>query len=585
MIRNPCIKNGFAARRVAGGKVATLWAWVLLGLFGGLLVACGGDPGAEASRDARADAAAREGILLRGNGAEPESLDPHLATSVSAGKVLINLFEGLVRLHPQTLEVEPAMAERWEVSDDGRVWTFFLREAVWSDGEPVSAQDFVFAFRRLLNPELAASYAFMLHPLKNAAAVNRGEGPVDSLGVSAPDARTLRLELERPAPQFLAMLAHWTAFPLPEHVVSAHGDAANRSTGWTRVENLVVNGPFQVEAWIPEEVLRLRKNYRYWQSGTVELAGADYIPFGDPATEERAFRGGEIHLTYSLPGQRLAYYREHRPEALRTDTYLESVGYVANVRKPPLDDVRVRQALSLALDRGRLTRAILRGVGEPAESYVPPGTGAYRPHRGVEEDLERAQALLADAGYPGGEGLRELELIVFSGEETERVAAAVQQLWKERLGVRISINHMERALYFSRRRERDFDFCFLGWVGDYVDPVTFLGLWHSEAGNNLAGWGNPEYDAWLKEASGAEDRYETLAKAEALLLREMPVIPLYFGSTQYLLDPQVVGWHANVLDQHPLRAVRFEKKEPGSRSGFEERRKEEHHRNSRANGY
>ena len=543
-------------RRFRGVPPRFLWrAWIALA--GMVLVGGCGDVAPAASRETRADRAAEEGILLRGNGSDPESLDPHLATSVSAGKVLINLFEGLVRLHPETLEPEPAMAERWEFSEDGRVWTFYLREALWSDGEPVSAEDFVFAFRRLLDPDLGASYAFMLHPLKNAVAVNRGEAPLSALGVEAVDARTLRLDLERPAPRFLAMLAHWTAFPLPEHVVTAHGDAADRSAGWTRTENLVVNGPFRVVEWIPEDVLRIRKNGRYWQAESVRLAGADYVPFANPSTEERAFRGGEIHLTYSLPGQRLDTYREQRPEALRTDTYLESVGYVANTRRSPLDDSRVRRALSLALDRDRLTRVLLRGAGKPAWSHVPPGTGSYAPPREVEENLDQARALLAEAGYPGGEGLRELELIVFSGEEIERVAAAVQQLWKERLGVRISINNMERMLYFNKRRERAFDLCFLGWVGDYVDPMTFLGLWHSEAGNNLAQWENPAYDALLEGAAAAEDRNRMLAEAESLLLREMPVIPIYFGSTRYLLDPRVSGWHANLLDQHPLRAVSF----------------------------
>jgi ABC-type oligopeptide transport system substrate-binding subunit len=243
---------------------------------------------------------------------------------------------------------------------------------------------------------------------------------------------------------------------------------------------------------------------------------------------------------------------------LRVDNYLESIAYVLNVQRPPLDSPEVRQALSLALDRRRISEAILRGGGVAASSYVPPGTGAYHPPAVLEENLAEARRLLAEAGYPNGEGLRPLELILFSGEETERVAAAVQQLWKQGLGIELEINNMERQLYFSQRRERDFDLCFLGWVGDYVDPMTFLGLWHSEAGNNLAGWQDPEYDRLLAEASHSADRMAVLAQAEHRLLSAMPVIPLYFGSSQYLLDPRVQGWHKNLLDLHPLRAVDFE---------------------------
>jgi oligopeptide transport system substrate-binding protein len=508
----------------------------------------------------RADVAMAEGILLRGNGSDPESLDPHLATSVSAGKVLINLFEGLTRLNPETLIPEPGVAERWTFSDDRKTITFFFRASEWSDGEPVKASDFVFAFRRLLDPDLAASYAFMLHPLLNAQAVSRGELPVESLGVKALDDRTLEIQLEQPTPYILALLAHWTAFPLPEHVLTRFGTVSDRASEWTRTENFVVNGAFTLKEWIPEKALRIRKNPGYWQADVVRLNGADYIPY-ESTTEERAFRGGEIHVTYSLPAKRLDHYRANEPEVLRLDTYLESVAYVVNVRKPALQDVRVRRALALAVDRTILTDGILKGVGKPAWSYVPPGTGGYHPVHQLEDNLDEAKRLLAEAGYPGGEGFPELELLVFSGPETESVATAVQQMWKQGLGIQIQINNLEKTTYFSERREGDFDLCFLGWVGDYVDPLTFLGLWQSEAGNNLAGWKNAEYDALLSEAALSENRMKTLAEAEGLLVQEVPVIPLYYGTTQFLKDARVQGWYPNLLDQHPLRAVGFDSAE------------------------
>lgn len=519
-----------------------------------LITACG----PHEPRVRTVDAAIEQGLLIRGNGAEPESLDPHLATSVSAGNVLMNLFEGLTRLNAETLQPEPGMAESWTVSEDGLTVDFRLREAAWSDGEPVKASDFVFAFRRLLNPELGASYAFMLSPILNAEAVAKGERPTEELGVEASGDRGLSLRLEKPAPHLLALLAHWTAFPLPEHVLREHGNEDNRGGAWTRRKYLVGNGAFTLEEWRTEELIRLRKNEKYWQADEVQLQAAEFRPFSDPGSEDRAFRGGELHVTYSLPRHRLAHYREEAPEVLRVDTYLESVGYVVNLSTPALRDVRVRQALSLALDRRAITEKVLYGVREPAFHFVPPGTGDYMSDSELEENADTAVKLLAEAGYPEGEGFPEITFIYPGGQDSQRVAEVIQQQWQTRLGIRIRIDNLERQSYFSRRRERDFDLCFLGWVGDYVDPLTFLGLWESSAGNNFAGWNRPVYDDLLQKAAGAgAKRMSVLAQAEALLLQDLPILPLYFGATQYLKDPRVVGWHENVLDWHPLRAVRF----------------------------
>ncbi|WFB35347.1 peptide ABC transporter substrate-binding protein [Kiritimatiellota bacterium B12222] len=500
-----------------------------------------------------------EGLLLRGNSAEPESIDPHLATSVSAGNVLINLFEGLVRLNAETLEPEPGVAESWEVSEDGLTIDFHLRSSQWSNGKPVTASDFAFAFRRLLNPALGASYAFMLFPLENARAVHAGELPMDALGVEVIDEQTLRLRLEEPTPYIFALLAHWTAFPLPEELLVKLGNEAGRGGEWTRSENLVVNGPFMIEDWRPEDRMLFIRNPYYWQSEEVALNGAVYLFISDTGTEEKAFRAGEIHVTYTLPRHRLRHYQEEGSDVLRVDPYLESVGYAVNVQHEALKDVRVRKALSLALNRKQLTDAVLYGVREPAYSYVPPGTAGYEPAVLLEENIAEAQQLLADAGYPEGQGFPEVVFIYQTAQDSQRVAEVIQQQWQQVLGIRIEIENLERQTYYSRRRERDFDLCYFGWVGDYVDPMTFLGLWESDAGNNLAGWKNEAYDAQLQSAAMAGDeRMSALADAEAILLDEVPVLPLYFGATQYLIDPRVKGWYANRLDWHPLRAVYFE---------------------------
>lgn len=520
-----------------------------------LLASCGGIK----EKVRPVDLAVREDRLLRGNGAEPESLDPHLASSVSAGNVLMNLFEGLTRLNSRTLEPEPGMASAWEVSADGLQIDFYLREAQWSDGEAVRASDFVFAFRRLLHPDLGAAYAFMLYPLRNAREVNAGSQPPEALGVEALGDRHLRLTLAKPTPYIFSLLAHWTAFPLPTHVLRAHGNETNRGGEWTRDEHFTGNGAFVLKAWKSEDRILLEKNPRYWQAEEVALQSAAFISFSDPGAEERAFRAGEIHVGYSLPRHRLTHYRETQPELLRVDPYLESVGYAVNLRHPALQDVRVRRALSLALDRRALTEKILFGVRQPAFTYVPPGTAGFESAYRLREDQTEARRLLAEAGYPAGSGFPEMVFIYPSGQDTQRIAEVIQQQWQEVLGVRMEIVNLERQSYFSRRREREFDLCYFAWVGDYVDPVTFLGLWVTDAGNNLAGWQSADYDHRLQAAAhGGGERLNLLAEAEALLLQDLPILPLYFGATQYLKDPRVQGWDANLLDWHPLRSVRFQ---------------------------
>ncbi len=528
-------------------KPAALLAAVAL-----LAAACG----KKAIAPTPADAALAQKILVRGNGPEPDSLDPHLATSVGAGNILLNLLEGLTRPNPATLAPEPGMADRWDLSADGMEYIFHLREAFWSNGDPVAAGDFVFAFRRMLDPALGASYAYMLHPLRNARAVQAGEKPASELGVEAVDARTLRVRLEDPIPHFLSLLGHWTWFPLHEASILARGAATDRASGWTRPEHLVSNGPFLLKSWQPEKEITLVKNPRYWDAANVFLEGARFVHMGDAGAEERAFRGGELHLTYTLPRHKLGVYREKHADVLRVDPYLESVGLVANVGRGPLADVRVRQALSMALDRRGLTTHVLHGVRQPAFSYVPPDTGGFAGSARLTEDVAHARTLLAEAGFPGGAGFPEIELIFPSGQDPVRVGEVLQQQWIQELGLRVSLVNLEKKTYFARRRAGDFDLAFFGWTGDYLDPETFLGLWRPDAGNNFARWRHAAYGEIMDSARGA-DRMSLFAVAESVLLQELPIIPLYFGATQYLIDPRVRNWHPTLLDQHPLRAVRF----------------------------
>lgn len=530
------------------------------------LVGC--KPGGGDAKATRVEEGNRSGILHRGNGSEPDSLDPQLATSVSSGNILLNLFEGLVRQNPKDLSAEPGMASHWEVSEDGRTYTFHLRsDARWTDGTALTAKDFEFAYQRMLHPVFGAAYAYMLYPLKGATAYHKGE--VDQLeGVRAIDEKTLRIELELPVPYFLSLLNHWTWFPLPEHVVRKNGDWLSRDNQWSRPANIVSNGSFAFKEWAPAQSITLEKNPDYWDAASVSLNGVVFHVFSDAASEERAFRTGGLHVTYKIPLSKVAVYRKERPEVLRIDPYLESVFYAINVKREALSDKRVRQALVLAVDRRLLTDKVLSGEREPALTFVPAGAGGYTGPAPIEESVERARALLVEAGYPNGEGFPEIEMIFrksSSGNDTTRVAEVLQQQWKHNLGITVRLQAVEKNSYFSRRREHKFDLCYFGWVGDYLDPTTFLDLFQTDGGNNASDWSSVEYDEALAAAAAATDqekRHALLRRAEAVLLEESPLIPLYFGTTKYLVDPSVKGWYPTLLDHHPLRAVDLVAKEP-----------------------
>ena len=529
--------------------------------FGALFACCllllsGCGAGSGATKQAQTLRAANEaGILLRGNGPELESLDPHLATFVSSANVVMALFEGLVREDPTTLAPVPGIAERWEISEDGRVYTFFLRDAQWSNGDPVTAQDFIQSWTRMLHPALGATYAYMLYPLKGAKAHHEtGEG---QLGAVALDTKTLQVTLESPVPFFLSLLNHWTWFPVHTQSLLQHAALHDRDSRWTLPGNLVSNGPFVLNAWKVNAEVSVTKNTRYWDAEAVTLNEVRFLTFSDEGAEERAFRMGELHMTFRLPPVRLGWYREHQPESLRIDPYLETVYYALNQTRGPLKEPKVRQALSLALNRKQISQRILQGGKAPAYAFVPPGTAGFVSQTQLGEDAERARTLLAEAGFPAGEGFPELTLIFSGGDEVKKVAELVQQQWVQRLGIRIELSSLERKLYLQRRGAGEFDLCYMGWVGDYIDPDTFLGLWQSGAGNNIAGYDSEAYDVLLHRAAGeaASARMATLAEAEAQLLEDLPILPLYFGTTKYLVHRSVQGWYPTLLDHHPLRAV------------------------------
>lgn len=512
-----------------------------------------------------AERAASEGILLVGNNQEPMSIDPHKATAVADGKIISCLLEGLFRPDAENDALfHPGMAESWEHNADATVWTFHLREACWSDGKPVTAHDFAYAYRRLLHPQFGGKYAEMLYPLRNAAAYNRGEKAWEDVGVETPDARTLRLTLEGPAPHLPYLLLHFTWFPVPAHAVEAHGGMLDRRSLWTQLENWVGNGAYVPQGHRFNDYFAVAAAPTYWRANEVQNKGIRFLPIVNGYTETRMFMGGKLHITNNVPPELLAVAKREAPQSFCLDPYYCTIFYRLNTARKPLDDLRVRRALSLAIDRETLVEKVVRGAGQPAYGFTPPGAGyaGVTPAEAAQTQAEReaeARALLREAGYENGKGFPAIELMTTSRDVQRVMAETIQAMWQQTLGIHVEIRACEWTAYKAAQQNGEYDISSSSWSGDYLDPATFVELWRSGGGNNCTGWGSPACDAALNraaQAATAEERRAALQKAESEMLQGQPVVPLYWSRRSYLKDTHVQGWYPLLLDNHPLDAVR-----------------------------
>jgi oligopeptide transport system substrate-binding protein len=517
-----------------------------------------------APRETAVERGNREQVLHRGTGPEISSLDPHLATGTAEYNILSALLEGLVAEDPKTLEPIPdGVAERWEISADGLTYTFTLRAAArWSNGRPVTAHDFVASYRRILTPALGADCAPLLYIIQNAEAWHKGRiADFAAVGLAAPDARTLRITLEHPSPRFLSMLTH-TAF-MPVHVpsIEQYGPIDSRATPWARPGRFVGNGPFTLAEWRSGQKITAGKSPTYWDAARVRLREIHFHFTENRETEERAFRTGQLHLTEALPPGKIETYRESNPSLLRIDPYLGTEFYRINTARPFLNDHRVRRALALSIDRAAITEKILRGGQLPARAFTPPGTDGYASAAWIPDEPAAARRLLADAGYPGGKGAPAVELLFNTSESHRAVAEAVQEMWRRELGLDVRLVNQENKVALDTRRSGQYELLRSSWIGDYLDPLTFLGVWTAGSGNNYTGWGDSAYDQALFQAArtGAPaTRTALLQKAEAILLDAAPCIPIYHYTHVFLIQPGVRNWHPTLLDHHPYKHVWLE---------------------------
>ncbi len=530
-------------------------SFVLLLTASFALVGCG-------PRTTRVEQGNADGVMHMAIGAEPRDLDPHMVSAYTDMQVVLALFEGLVAVDELTSRAVPACAERWEISEDGLTWTFYLRPNLkWSDGTALTAQTFRDSYRRALAPALGSEYAYVLYPIRGAPAFNSGKNKDPaSVGVSSLDDQTFVIELAQPTPMLASILTLPVAFPAPLHVIEAQGGLTSRTNRWTRPENMVGNGAFRLTIWGPQSQIAVERNPHFRDAAAVGLNGIVFYPYENAVSQEAAFRSGQLHLTSEVPLTKVAAYRRDSPELIRVDPFVLTGFMRFNVTRPPLGDIRVRRALAMAINREALTSNVLVGGEQPASRLTPPDTAGYTAQATLSYNPDAARALLAEAGFPGGDGFPKLEVMSRAREINQSILEAVQQMWRTELGVNISIAMKEQRVWLNDETNLSYDISNARWIGDYVEPYTFLELFLSYSGNNNTGWDNPAYDALMNRAVAISDeaeRYALYQQAETILLEHAPIAPIYHGTQAYLMRPEVQGWPPALLGFHRYQFVRL----------------------------
>lgn len=489
--------------------------------------------------------------------AEPETIDPALVTDQVSMRISEALFEGLCR-YDDNGQPQPGVAERWEVSADKKHYVFHLRDnAVWSNGEHVTAQDFVYSWRRALDPVLGADYASQLYLVKNAKAYNEGTiTDAAQIAVRAVDDRTLDVELENPTPYFIDMCAFLTLAPVHRKTVEQHG------TAWIKPQNIVTNGAYRIADWRLDDHILLKKSPSYWDASNVRLATVEVKPVQDANTALNYFMSGQVDLMMDkgmVPGS-LAPKLKQQPW-FHTGPFLGTWFIRFNVTQPPFNDARIRQAFAMAIDKKRIVEKITQLGEPPADSLTPPGAGAnYQPPPGLGYNPTKARELLAAAGYPNGKGLPRVEYLHLPLPIERNIAVELQSMWKDVLGVEVGLIKQEQKIWLDSMRTLKYAMCRSSWVGDYNDPNTFIEMFTTGNGNNRTGFASKTYDQFIVDAAAEADlpkRNANFQQAEQELISDACAIaPIYFYVGVQFYDPKRLrGVRANLVDVHPFRCM------------------------------
>jgi oligopeptide transport system substrate-binding protein len=499
-----------------------------------------------------------EVIYNRGSAAEPETVDPHKTSTVYEAHVLRDLFEGLV-MQDSKAELIPGVAESWTVSDDGKTYTFKLREnAAWSDGSPVTAEDFVYSFRRLEDPATGAEYASMLYPVVNAEEVNGGKAKPEELGVKAVDARTLEVSLKAPTPYFLEMLTHQAAYPVNKAAIDKLG------ADWIKPGKLVSNGAFTLAEWVPNDHIKMVKNPKFHDAANVKIDVVNFIPTEDRSSAMKRFEAGELDSYDDLPTEQLTDLKAKFGDQIRVAPYLGTYYYAIKTDKAPWDNVELRNAVSMAIDRDFLAEKVWNNSMFPGYSMVPPGIKGYTSAAATFADKsqidreEEATKILEKLGYGPDKPLK-MEIRYNTSENHKNTAVAIQEQLKP-LGIEISLLNTDTKTHYAHLEQKgDYDVARAGWIADYQDPETFLGISVKASGNNYSSYNSPKFEEAMAKAAAAggnpEERFKLLSEAERILVDEVGNIPLLHYSFHNIVSPKLVGFEDNVMDVHPSRFI------------------------------
>lgn len=506
--------------------------------------------------------AAAEVVYNRGNDTDPETLDQHKTSTVAEAHILRDLYEGLV-IYDAKAEIVPGAADTWSLSDDGLTYTFKLKPgAKWSNGDPVTANDFVFSYRRIMDPATGAKYANVLYPIKNGEKINKGELPPDQLGVRAVDDATLEITLENPTPYFIQLLTHQTSYPVHPGSVAQHG------ADFVKPGNMVSNGAYVLQEFTPNDKIVLTKNPNFHDAANVKIDRVIYYPMQDRSACLRRFEAGEIHSCSDVPTEQMAYIKQNLGDNFRNAPYLGTYYYAVDMRKAPFDDVRVRRALSLTIDREFLANEIWANAMVPSYSFVPPGIGNYEEPAFADfrdasliDREEEAKKLLAEAGFTAEKPLA-VEIRHNVGENHKNTATAIADMWKQ-VGINTTIAAYEGASYYPYLQQGgEFQVARAGWIADYSDPQNFLFMLEADNPSfNYAHYNNPDYDKLMDQAAAETDlgkRSELLFQAEQMMMRDAPFIPiLHYGSLSLVSD-KLKGWEDNIQNVHATRWMSIE---------------------------
>ena len=498
----------------------------------------------------------REQVFHLGNGAEPRDLDPHIATSITESNILCALFEGLVIFSPDGKTVLPGAAERWDISPDGKVYTFHLRTGLkWSNGDPLTSEDFLYSFRRIIEPKLASEMAVYANWVAGAQDYNEGKSSdLAAVGFRAPDPQTFEITLKERSPFWLTLVALNPFYPVHRASVEKADGYTRRDAEWTHPGKLIGNGPFTLKEWTVGKSLTVVKNPTYWDAAHVKLKAVMFHPIDDAGVEERAFRSDLLHATRFVPATRLQEYRQDHSPLLHADALVSTKFVLINTATAPFDDPGVRRAFAHALDRESLVRDVRRDGSRVADSLCVPGSGP-------------------SPGYVPRERLRH-EPAVWTHKETPRITLtftparqgdqqfceAMQAMWQKELGVRVELVPQEEKVWLDSRTTKNYQLLLMSW-SDINDPVALLQLFVGNSPLNDSNWSSPEYDrefAAAGQSATDAERWTHLQNADAILVNQLPLIPLYHENQNYLMQPSVRGWQDNMLGWHLFNDISLE---------------------------